>query len=193
MKKNKRNRPSGVFNMSDKIVFYFHGYGSSPLTDKVLTLKENFENVYAFPIDLNPDVSLPYLIEAIYDTILSKHLNDNREIVFIGTSLGAWYAGRMACAFSYAKCVLINPAYSFDDVKVDLPISEEVKTRYKNLGFIFPTHNTTFFIAENDEVIDFSNLKTGKSRRINNPNADHRFNGEPFEEVIQFVKNLEDF
>lgn len=170
---------------TNKRIIYFHGFGSSPSTDKVTQLKEQFETVLAFPINVDPEISLPYLEQEI-DSYLLENLNSDQESVFIGTSLGAWYAGRLAKVFG-AKAVLVNPAYSLDALKVDLPISDEIKAKYNNLGFEYP-EDAKFFIATNDEVIDFSSF--APSNTTYNENADHRFNGEPFEDVIRYVKDL---
>jgi len=171
--------------MTEKTVFYFHGYGPSPTTDKVSVLKEHFGKVFAFPIDVDPDVSIPFLEKEIDDALVSN-INSENKIVFIGTSLGAWYAGRMACLYG-VDCVLINPAYSLDALKVDLPISDEIKAKYEQLGFAHPS-SAKFFVATNDEVIDFSGFNQKNTTYVEN--ADHRFNGEPFEKVIQYVKDL---
>lgn len=174
--------------MTEKIIIYFHGYGSSPATDKVQTLKEHFSEVHAFPIDIDPDVSLPYLEQEI-DNFIMSNINSEKELVFVGTSLGAWYAGRLANKFRLdgSRCVLINPAYSMKAIKIDLPIPQNIKDKYNRFGFICPVR-TKFFIATNDEVIDFSDLHP--KNVTYDEKADHRFNGKPFEEVIQYIKSL---
>jgi|APCry1669191812_1035378.scaffolds.fasta_scaffold05657_4 hypothetical protein len=174
--------------MTEKTIIYFHGYGSSPATDKVQTLKEHFSEVHAFPINIDPDFSLPYLEEEI-DNLIVSNLNSEKELVFIGTSLGAWYAGQMASKFRLegSRCVLINPAHSMESIKIDLPIPENIKEKYNHLGFICPLH-TKFFIANNDEVIDFTNFHPKNATYVKE--ADHRFNGKPFENVIEYVKGL---
>ncbi len=174
--------------MTQPGIIYFHGYNSSPNTDKVTELRKHFSEVYAFLIDVDPDKSLPYL-EAEIDHILASSINSDKPLVFVGTSLGAWYAGHLAKMF-YSPAVLINPCWSFDAVKVDLGIADEIKAKYETLGFEYP-ENTTFFIAQNDEVIDFSHFHPLNTRTIYNKNADHRFNGEPFERVIELLKHEE--
>lgn len=174
--------------MSDKTVIYFHGYGSSPNTDKVKLLKEQFHTVLAFPIDVDPDVSIPYLEKQI-DNFLVSNINSQSEIIFVGTSLGAWYAGRMASLFG-VRCVLINPCYSQHAVKIDLGIPEEIKAKYGELGFSYP-YNAQFFIAEDDEVINFEEFKDNVKKITWVENAGHRFNGPEFQQVIEYIKNLE--
>ena len=174
--------------MTENGIIYFHGYGSSPNTDKVTELRKHFSEVYAFPIDIDPDKSLPYL-EAEIEHIFTSTIHVPSKLIFVGTSLGAWYAGRMAKMF-YSPAVLINPCFSFDAIKVDLGIPAEIKAKYEALGFKYP-EKTTFFIAPNDEVIDFKSpypLEVWKNVHLDE-SADHRFNGEPFEHVIEFLKS----
>lgn len=169
-------------------IIYCHGYASSPQSDKVQILRQHFEDVQAFPIDVDPEKSLPYLEEEV-DMYLAGSINDERPLVFVGTSLGAWYAGRLAKMF-YAPAILINPCYSFGAVKVDLGISEEIKAKYEQLGFEYP-EDTRFFLALNDEVIDFSDFP------MKHPGTwtqwcpgGHRFNGPEFQQVIDYLKTF---
>jgi hypothetical protein len=177
-------------------IIYFHGYGSSPATDKVTVLKEHFSEVYAFPIDINPAISLPYLEEQI-EKIFDDTVNLDTDLIFVGTSLGAWYAGRLAKKY-YSPAVLINPCYSFKEVKIELDIPEKIKNVYDERGFIYPVFSK-FFIDPEDEVINMAPLiESLKQESVMDmlqyepcytPGATHRFNGEPFERVIEFIKN----
>jgi uncharacterized protein len=94
--------------MSTRPIFYFHGLNSSPNTDKVSRLKEHFTDVYAFQIDPDPAVSLPYLHEEI-----TKALKEYPGVspIFVGTSLGGWYATELGFEFG-ASVVAINPSYA---------------------------------------------------------------------------------
>lgn len=172
----------------EKTIVYFHGYGSSPTSDKVVILKEHFLDVHAFAIDVDPDISLPYLEKQIMDLIVSD-INSQKELVFVGTSLGASYAGYMAHKFRMEgrHCVLINPAYSLDALKIDFDIPQHIKEKYACIGFACPAR-TKFFIASNDEVIDFSNFH--RDNITYDEHADHSFNGEPFNQVIEYIKNI---
>lgn len=174
---------------TEPTIIYCHGYASSPNTDKVTELRKHFKEVLAWQIDVDPDKSLPYLEEEI-DQYLAGHINEEGPLVFVGTSLGAWYAGYLAKLY-HAPAVLINPCYSFDAVKVDLGIPEEIKAKYEAIGFQYP-ERTTFFVAVNDEVIDmqaFAPESTTYHKMRTNTTADHRFNGEPFENVIEYIKS----
>lgn len=164
-----------------KTVVYFHGYGSNPNSDKTQMLRKHFENVYAFPIDVDPDKSLPYLEQEL-EKVLSSHEN----VVFVGTSLGGWYAGYMAKKFN-VTAVLINPCFSFKAVKIDLGIAETIKQKYEKIGFQYP-ENSRFFISANDEVIDFEGFEPKHVEWFFN--TGHRFNGPEFQDVIEYVEWL---
>jgi predicted esterase YcpF (UPF0227 family) len=172
--------------MSDAGVIYFHGYGSSPTSDKVGLLSQHFKEVYAFPIDIDPEKSIPYLIAQI-DNVLVNTINSDEPLVMVGTSLGGWYAGLMA-KFFYSPAVLINPAYSLERLKIELEIPEEIKRKYQEIGFQYP-EDTKFFISEEDEVIDFTGFSPYNTTRV--PNSTHRFNGPEFSQVIDYIKTIE--
>ena len=173
-----------------KIVFYFHGFGSSPNTDKVEKLKQNFEKVYAFPIDVDPDISLPLLDEKITQVLIENVGADETNVVFVGTSLGAWYAAYLAVNCG-TKAVLINPTYSVEAIKAELDISPEIEAKYRTIGFVYPS-DTKFFISTTDEVIDFEPFKEELSNFNTSyvPNSNHGFNGECFNEVIDYVNSV---
>ena len=176
--------------MSENTIVYFHGFGSSPNSDKVNILKQHFKDVYAFPIDVDPEKSLPYLEEEI-DNLLTDTIHQEGGLVFVGTSLGAWYAGRMGLLYD-VPAVLINPAYSFKHLKQELPIPENIKNCYEEKGFVYPKKKTKFFISSNDELINFDPfLKDLSKLQVTiYSNTDHRFNGIEFHDVIDYIKTL---
>ena len=170
------------------LIFYFHGYGSSPNSDKVARLKEHFPFVYAFPIDIDPDVSLPYLKKEIEKTRLKHVASESVDLVFVGTSLGGWYASELAHPFD-CDAVIINPAYAPQHTLPELGVPSEVRAKYHDM--VYPP-KTKYFIGRQDEVIDFEPI-TGKLKRLNTlwvEGAGHRFNGKEFDLVIDYIKSL---
>lgn len=171
--------------MKTQLIFYFHGYNSGPTSDKVDRLKSVFPDTYAFKIDPDPDVSLPYLQDQI-DLILldAKYMHHpNLEIIFIGTSLGGWYAAELADRYK-AKAVLINPCYDPSYILKNLGCKERISSKYPPMKWL---NDATYYIAKNDEVIDFrpvmNLLSQLKTHLIDN--ANHRFNGPEFDKVIK--------
>lgn len=171
--------------MTDKIIFYFHGLGSSPNTDKVARLSEHFPNVFAFPIDVDPARSLPYLREEI-----QKAINNHSGMlpVFVGTSLGGWYAAELAQAFG-AQSVLINPAYAPQKTLLGLGVPPEICSRYHDVKF---SRRGKYFIGREDDVINFSPIKKQLSTLDTEwvDGAGHRFNGAEFDLVIRYLDGL---
>lgn len=172
-----------------KLIFYFHGLGSSPNTDKVARLRSRFESVYAFPIDVDPDVSLPKLDDQIMSALQEHENNCDTEVVFVGTSLGGWYAGNLAEGWK-VKCVLINPAYSLYARKTprSCEMTPEIVEKYESIGFAYP-EETKFFMSTTDEVIDFEPFKDTLSKEDVTwvENSNHRFNGPEFDAVMDYI------
>lgn len=83
-------------------IVYFHGYGSNGNSEKVKALREHFE-VFAPEIPVKHDEALAYL------TSYLDALKTYTEPVFVGTSMGGYWATRMSDLFSVPS-VIINPA-----------------------------------------------------------------------------------
>lgn len=161
-----------------KIIVYCHGYGSSSKTDKVERLRavENSE-VVAFDINIDPDVSVLYLMNTITDYMLTARMHEEAELVFVGTSLGAWYANILGNVFR-VKTVLINPCYDPKNMLVKYGVDKEILNKYSSM---IPNDFSEIIIAADDEVIDYSNF----GYEANFVSAgDHRFNGPEFEKYV---------
>ena len=170
------------------VVFYFHGYGSSSKTNKVSKLQENKNNiVFAFDIDPNPNVSLPYLVECINHVLVEYASMADANIVFVGTSLGAWYAATLAEKYKCAS-ILINPSIS---PKTSLQkygdSAKEVSGYYTHTIFDLDLSLAEFHISVNDEVIDFSKYygELVKHKCFWYENVKHRFDGDEFSNLVK--------
>jgi hypothetical protein len=169
-----------------KLVFYFHGFGSSPDSTKVSRLKESLPDseIYAFPINIDPRVALPELCERI-ESILLDDPHSEDSVLFVGTSLGAWYAGYLANLYGLPS-ILINPSCtpSVSLERYDIPVS--IRDAYSDLEI---PENAEVYLAERDEVLNNEELKAAGSPIIV-PGADHRFDGEPFSLVIERIREM---
>lgn len=165
-------------------MFYFHGYNSSPNSDKVRRLREVAPDTHAYEIDVDPRISLTFLREAIR-TQLNKRAE---KVVFVGTSLGGWYAEELAGEFD-AKCVVINPCYSPSSILRRHGLPETILDSYADMKL---SETTKFFISSNDEVIDFSPIRAVLMKRDASwfEGTSHRFNGPEFEAVVDYVRDL---
>ena len=75
----------------------------------------------------------------------------NLEIIFIGTSLGAWYAAELADKYK-VKAILINPSYNPRQSLLKYEIEENIRNKYSPIKWL---NDAIYYIAKNDEVIDF--------------------------------------
>jgi predicted esterase YcpF (UPF0227 family) len=171
-----------------KKIVYFHGYGSSAKSDKVDRIKRFFgssADVFAYDINVDPSIAEFELYPQIMDMLLDD-VNSQDELIFIGTSLGAYWAYDAAQVFG-AKCVLLNPSLDPFNSLQKYGVSSEIRHQYFNYS-----NESNFYkkckvyLAENDEVIDFTKfskfLSTSDVTMVKNET--HRFNGEAFEMVL---------
>lgn len=167
------------------LVFYFHGYGSNPASDKVERLKQSFENVYAFRIDIDPSLSLPFLEEEI-DNVLLDHMNNCKmKVVFVGTSLGAWYASELGARYGI-HTVCINPAFDPATSLRKYLVAQDICDRYTKMEF---SKFNKYFIGTEDEVIDYTPVMDQLEEcGATFVPANHRFNGPEFDLVIDHIK-----
>lgn len=162
-----------------KLIIYFHGFNSSPKTEKVDRLKSAFPDdyVYAFPINIDPDIADKELEIAI-DFALINHLNEEIQVLFVGTSLGAWWANRFGELY-HCPVLLINPC----------------KDPAKTLGLIkfmpmkHRPEQSVYFIAKHDEIMQHTYDITWPNLFLyDSPEVKHRFNGPEFDDVIEVIR-----
>ncbi len=139
-----------------KTLVYFHGYGSSANTEKVHALREMFPNykVLAFDASVDPEIAKKEVGDQILLSIVDDFSDD--ELIFIGTSLGAWLANELSNQFR-CKAILINPSY---DPRLTLGrygVSEDILRIYYPMQ-LADLNQKNFYIDPNDEVIDHSVL-----------------------------------
>lgn len=171
-----------------KVIVYFHGYGSSPNSDKVKRLRQEKDwEVYAFPINIDPTIAFSQLTLYIDMVLAEEPIEEDFEMVFVGTSLGAWWASRISRLYK-CNAVLINPCVdpAMSLAKYDVP--DEIRSKYYLLS---PYFAHKYFFAENDEVIPNETFRhylfeAGYDITVT-PNATHRFDGEAFEGVIDYL------
>lgn len=170
------------------VVVYFHGYGSSPNTDKVAALRDGLGvPVHAFPIDVDPDVARAQLTHNI-DMLLLDDMHAPDRVVFVGTSLGGWWASEMADLYG-VPAVVINPSRDPARTLDRYGVPELTRAKYSPIKMSI---DNVYFFAERDDVIDNTKLRevllTHGYEVYVDETADHRFNGKPFERVIEYIK-----
>lgn len=174
-----------------KVIVYFHGFNSSPLTDKVQQLRTLLPNdyIYSFLADIDPEIAIKNVGNDI-DSALLNHLNEDIEIIFIGTSLGGWLAAKLADLYG-VKAILINPVFNPTKSLEKYGVDKEIREKYEVLT-ISPKYQ--YFLAKHDEVIDHKELiEVLNSKSIPydlNEYATHRYDGIAFDDTIRLEFNL---
>lgn len=167
------------------VIVYFHGYGSSPTTDKVELLRK-YGEVHAWPIDLDPDISIPFLMGHV-ESLLLDNLHANKRFVFVGTSLGAWYAQRLGFLYNI-PAILINPSYEPSRSLERYGVPDHIRAKYPDIGI---TRSDNIVVAADDEIIDHRNRDHTAANSITwFETGGHRFNGPEFLEAVGHVLSL---
>lgn len=158
---------------TDFTVVYFHGYGSSPQSDKVKGLSQHFD-VFAPEIPIQYDVAKGYL-----HGILSEYTR-KRDLVLVGTSLGGYWAGVMSNLFAL-PAVLINPS-CYPAVTLsryrDEKLTEEELRKYVPL-VLSTDAPRSILLAKDDDVINYEVAETLFSKKCHVKvfeTGGHRFN-----------------
>lgn len=177
------------------IVIYFHGFASSPNGSKVDMLREAGFTVFAPEIDIDPDVAEPRLVSFIRGVISAAAIGE--QIVFVGTSLGGFWAARMGELFD-GEVVLINPAmhpeeslkkylgpytnYSTGEQKI---LTAKTVAKYAKYPSAGSDLHRTYFIARHDAKV--SSMPTGAAKVFAYESDDHR-GMTFFGDVIKYLK-----
>lgn len=169
-----------------QVVIYFHGFNSSQNSSKSHELSKVWDDTYAWDINVDPAISLPFLMSKI-DDVMMNHLNDECEFIFVGSSLGGWFAANFANIYA-CKAVLINPSYNPKESLAKYGIAQDIRDNYLMVIEFSPLHKV--FIGTADEVIDFSGVDFGYADVTYVNGANHRFDGH-FDLVIDYIKNGE--
>ncbi len=147
------------------MIVYFHGFGSSPNSAKVDLLRETGEIVVAPRIPLDPNEAVLHLVSFVRKAIKDAMDAGDRKVVFVGTSLGGYWAALMSELFD-ATCVLVNPSFSpkeslmkYVDGYTDYTTGENKKLpvgiveKYINIDPKSDMKNRHFFLATKDPVV----------------------------------------
>lgn len=182
------------------VVIYVHGFGSSSKSSKV----DYIQNVCTeLEIDFHAvdyDSSLPY--EEIINELLTQvnPLVLNKNVLFVGSSLGGFYSIQLANKFC-AQVVLLNPSVNpygtlekyITESVLGCSITKEVLESYKNVSFPMPKYGGCCLLETDDEVIPYeialNHLKDIKVIIIEG--GDHRFQNLPIlkQELIHIINS----
>lgn len=174
--------------MNDRsTIFYFHGYNSSPNTDKVSRLKQILNSdVFAFNINIDPVIALSNLKENITNALLDC-IGNFGPVIFVGTSLGAWYAAELTTYFAVDQTILINPCFDPGRLLKKYNVDQNILDKYSSIGPIVFNQLYQVVIGNQDEVINYNTCNFGNAR-VYHYDGSHRFNGPEFDNVIKLIE-----
>lgn len=152
------------------MIVYLHGFGSSGNSEKAQALIDRFgrDNVW------NPDLPIDPVdvIKLVSDKIRSKNIEMSSKLVFVGTSLGAFYATYFSLVFD-APCVIVNPSvlpykslshgtYTNHVTKEEFTVSlcnlNELEHMKNVCDEIYEGPLINLFVAKDDEVLDYNQM-----------------------------------
>tara|TARA_B100000886_G_scaffold50163_1_gene30907 strand:- start:971 stop:1543 length:573 start_codon:yes stop_codon:yes gene_type:complete len=185
-----------------KTILYFHGFASSSNSDKAKILKSYIQKISKKVKIFTPDLSNNFN-EA--SNQINQLIKDNeRNFVFMGSSLGGYYANFYA-SICNSKAILINPAIpplsGFEQYlgeNENYLTGEKFTINENDINFIrslkvekFKNHENTLVLLESgDEVLNYiDTIKYFKGSSI-----DVTFGGchsyESIEKKLQKIKNF---
>lgn len=149
------------------MIVFFHGFASAGKGFKSDALKKAFgdDKVIAPDLDPNPNVVLEQISEIV------NNVDDKEKLVFVGTSLGGFYANFFAALYD-CPCVIVNPSTRptvtmaarigpntnlatgavFDVTKAHIDAYEHMEAYIKQF---MNGANISMFLAEDDAVLDY--------------------------------------
>jgi uncharacterized protein len=173
-------------NIPDKLVIYCHGFGSSSNTSKLKELQDAGFEAYCFDASLDPEIAIESLTDKI-DNLLIDKVAGNTSMTVVGTSLGGWYASKIASMYD-CNAVVINPSYDPSTSLKKYGVDESLLSKYSKLE-VNSKHK--YYFAEEDSIIDHTKcIQECKDKNVDYvivPGADHRFNKD-FNLVIDYLK-----
>jgi len=187
-----------------RTIIYFHGFASSSDSDKAKIIKKHVSKNYKKVKIFTPDLSNNFK-EA------NKQINDlinnnENDFVFMGSSLGGYYANFFA-GLKKSKAILINPAIpplkNFEEYlgeNVNYSTGEKFNVTKKDIRFLrslavnkFNNQKNTLVLLESgDEVLNY--IETTKY--FEGSNIDITFGGshtyesinKKLEKIVKFIE-----
>lgn len=186
------------------MIIYFHGFASSGKSIKSIALKNQFGEDRVIAPDFPADP-----IEVIQMvTALVHNAPRNEKVMFVGTSLGGFYALYCAQYFD-APCVIVNPSTRPSqtiakhiginqryDTNEEFEVTDEHIETFKTMeAFIDQNSNgalVNLIVAHDDNVIDYRITLQDipyRKRLIQFPDGGHRLT-EHWDEVVRVVNDV---
>lgn len=125
--------------------FYIHGYGSSPKSQTFLDFKAAIPDIECLTYDSNAPMSSILNIVNYLRTI-------DEPIHIIASSLGGWYAERIASIIS-VSLTLYNPSLNPRESLKKYGLPESVTNLYRDLDINLNIDRTVVLCSDDDVVL----------------------------------------
>lgn len=155
------------------MVIYLHGFRSAGASPKVDALKAAFgaENVFAPDLPFDPAEVVKLVADLIHTRYLNKSPRTRDKLIFVGTSLGGFYANYFGQLWD-CPAVLVNPStmpdktlldrvgvnknhMSNEEFMVTLAHLDELAKMRNRVTAIYDSSLVNLFVAKDDEVIPY--------------------------------------
>ncbi len=190
------------------MIVYLHGFASTGNSSKVDLLRQRFGDDMVVAPDLPFD---PTEVVSMVDTIVTKFMENRKpdeKLVFVGTSLGAFYANYFGHIYD-CPIVLVNPSgnpsesmksrlgtntnyVTGEEFLVSLAHLDKLSSMRKQVAEIYSGALVSLFVARDDEVIPFESMLENfqfTSKTVVMEDGGHRFSTH-WPLVVEYISEL---
>ena len=174
--------------MTNSLVFYIHGFGSSVNSETLQSLRKSYPDAVSLTYDhTQPYQSISAMVREILDVA------GDRNVVIVGSSLGGWYAEQLTRHIvgdfiMYNPCTL--PEVSLHKYGVGIETLQAYKLcSYKTL----PPASRTVVLCFDDVVIDprIADVKYSSVSDMVYTNGGHRMTPYNLDIIVDKIKFLQ--
>lgn len=133
------------------MIVYLHGFASTGVSDKVDSLRSRYGDQVVSPdLPFDPDEVCVLVKDIVYNYFRNR--KDNEKLIFVGTSLGAFYANYFG-HFYDCPVVLVNPSvYPNESLKSKLGVNRNYVTKeefFVSLAHLETLESMRHYVNEN--------------------------------------------
>lgn len=156
------------------MIVYLHGFASTGTSSKVEILRQRFgdDKVIAPDLPFDPSEVRSLVQDIVTDFLITR--KPDEKLVFVGTSLGAFYANYFGHIYD-CPIVLVNPSgnpseslkarlgtntnyVTGEEFMVSLAHLDKLSSMRRQVAEIYSGALVSLFIARDDEVIPFESM-----------------------------------
>lgn len=181
-------------------IVVFHGFGSDGKNSSLTKVVSSIPNVNVVPLTY-PTKNPVETSVTIYNQ-LNSAISLDEEVIFVGSSLGGFWAEHFSRRYKNAKLVLINPSTKpWDNLKVRIgenfnyysnekfTVTDADVADYRKFATAVPSSTPVYLVVGTaDEVVNFRvacDKYTSRAKIVTVPGGDHRLTG--FDDIVKKV------